>query len=184
MERTMPQIRPLLIGVLALVVFATSGIRALAQESTPGSDKRFKFLHDNGNSSCSVSFLSSISTMQKGQRLQGSCCSEMSQHHYGEQVESLKKFAAIGIIPPDPYDIDAGLAQRLLVAYDLPLTGDERAAYDYAMQKSHEKGPCCCQCWRWRAYGGLAKLLIRDHHFTGEQVTEVWNLSDGCGGDD
>jgi hypothetical protein len=26
-------------------------------------------------------------------------------------------------------------------------------------------------------------LLIREHGFTGEQVTQVWNLSDGCGGD-
>ena len=31
-------------------------------------------------------------------------------------------------------------------------------------------------------HGGLGKLLIQKYNFTGEQVTEVWNLSDGCGG--
>lgn len=31
-------------------------------------------------------------------------------------------------------------------------------------------------------YGGLAKLLVREHGFTGEQVVKVWNLSNGCGG--
>jgi hypothetical protein len=52
------------------------------------------------------------------------------------------------------------------------------------MQHSDEKGPCCCQRWRWRVYGGLGKFLIREHRFTGEQLVEVWNLSNGCGGDD
>jgi hypothetical protein len=31
-------------------------------------------------------------------------------------------------------------------------------------------------------YGGLAKFLITEREFTGEQVVEVWNRSDGCGG--
>jgi hypothetical protein len=44
------------------------------------------------------------------------------------------------------------------------------------------QGSCCCQCWRWRVCGGLDKFLIREHRFTGEQLVEVWNLSDGCGG--
>jgi hypothetical protein len=62
------------------------------------------------------------------------------------------------------------------------LTPAQQAAYDYAMQHSEEHGPCCCHCWRWHVYGGLAKVLIREREFTGEQVTEIWNLSDGCGG--
>lgn len=65
--------------------------------------------------------------------------------------------------------------------YDMELTPEEQQAYDYAMQNSNEKGPCCCKCWRWYVYGGLGKYLIRNHGFSGEQVTEVWNLSDGCG---
>ena len=50
------------------------------------------------------------------------------------------------------------------------------------MANSDEKGPCCCRCWRWKVYGGLAKLLVREHGFDGKQVTEVWDMSNGCGG--
>ena len=121
-------------------------------------------------------------------RLQGSCCSPMSMHRYSEQVEGLKKFKSvadqnIAEIPDDPYDIEAGLAKKLMSYYDMELMSEEQKAYDYAMQNSSEKGPCCCKCWRWYVYGGLGKYLIRNHGFTGEQVTQVWNLSDGCGGD-
>ena len=49
---------------------------------------------------------------------------------------------------------------------------------DLAMATSNEKGPC--RCWRWDVFGGLGKLLIREHGFT---VAQIWNLSDGCGGD-
>ena len=162
---------------------------------------RFDYLSKNGNSSCSASFRTSIPSMPDDARLQGSCCSPMSTHRYSEQVEGLEKFKSalrqaqggeqsrtiagqnIDKIPDDPYDIKAGLAKELMSYYDIELTAEEQKAYDYAMQNSSEKGPCCCKCWRWYVYGGLGKYLIKNHGFTGEQVTEVWNLSDGCGGD-
>ena len=87
-------------------------------------------------------------------------------------------------IPDDPYDIEGGLAKKLVKYYDLKLSFEEQKEYDYAMQNSNEKGPCCCKCWRWYVYGGLAKFLIREKGFTGKQITQVWNLSDGCGGDE
>lgn len=144
---------------------------------------RFDYLSKNGNSSCSQSFQGTIPSMSNDARLQGSCCSPMSMHRYEEQVTGLKKFKDIPEIPSDPYDIEAGLAKKLLSYYDLQLTEEEQKAYDYAMQNSDEKGPCCCKCWRWYVYGGLGKLLIKEKGFTGEQITEVWNLSDGCGGE-
>lgn len=70
-----------------------------------------------------------------------------------------------------------------MVAYQTPLGVEEQGHYDDAIATSEEKGPCCCQCWRWEVFGGLGKLLVREHGFTGEQVAEVWNLSHGCGGD-
>lgn len=146
--------------------------------------EKFDYLSQHGNSSCSATFRDSIPQMSDDGRLQGSCCSPMSFHRYSEQVEGLRRYKDILEIPPDPYDIDAGLAKRLMSYYDLELTPEEQEAYDYAMANSHEKGPCCCKCWRWYVYGGLGKLLIRQYGFTGEQVTEVWNLSDGCGGDE
>lgn len=149
---------------------------------------QFDYLSKNGNSSCSRGFKDSIAQMPDDARLQGSCCSPMSIHRYSEQVEGLKKFKAVAgqdidKIPDDPYNIEAGLAKELISYYDMGLTPEEQAAYDYAMQNSSEKGPCCCKCWRWYVYGGLGKYLIKNHGFTGEQITQIWNLSDGCGGD-
>lgn len=150
---------------------------------------QFDYLSKNGNSSCSGSFKDSIVKMPDNARLQGSCCSPMSVHRYSEQVEGLKEFKSIAGqdiagIPNDPYDIEAGLAKKLMFYYDMQLTPEEQKAYDYAMFNSNEKGPCCCKCWRWYVYGGLGKYLIRNYGFTGEQVTDIWNLSDGCGGDE
>jgi hypothetical protein len=172
--------RRAVLGGAAFAFFqAAIGNEVLASE-TP--DARFKFLHENGNSSCTKAFLDSISAMPSGARLQGSCCSEMELTRYLKQTKALAAYHDIAEIPPDPYDIDASLAAKLLTYYDLALKPGEQNAYDYAMANSDEKGPCCCRCWRWKVYGGLAKLLIREHGYDGKQVTEVWNLSNGCGG--
>lgn len=146
--------------------------------------KKFQVLSNQGNSSCSSDFYNSISIMKDDQKLQGSCCSPMIYHRYVEQTEGLKKYKEISQIPSDPYDISASLAKELLT-YDrnIILTPKEQKEYDKAMSMSEEKGPCCCKCWRWYVYGGLGKYLIRNHKFTGEQITDIWNLSDGCGGD-
>src|SRR3989344_2397772 len=143
---------------------------------------RFDTLSKSGNSTCSASFADSIETMPDTGRIQGSCCSPMDPHRYEEQVTGLIKFKDIPEIPSDPYGIDTALAKQLKAYYDVDLTSEQQQAYDYAMQNSNEKGPCCCRCWRWYVYGGLGKLLIQKYGFTGEKVTEVWNLSDGCGG--
>lgn len=150
---------------------------------SPEVQAKFDYLSKNGNSSCSPSFRDSISSMQDSARLQGSCCSAMSLHRYSEQVEGLKKYKDVGEIPTDPYDVEAGLSKKLLSYYDVQLTPDQQKEYDYAMQHSDEKGPCCCKCWRWNVYGGLGKYLIKEKGFTGQQITEIWNLSDGCGGE-
>ncbi len=144
---------------------------------------KFDMLSKNGNSSCSGAFNNAIDSIPDTGRLQGSCCSPMDIHRYEEQVNGLKKFKDIPEIPSDPYDIDASLAKKLKAYYDdVELIAEQQRAYDYAMANSNEKGPCCCKCWRWYVYGGLGKLLIQKYNFTGEQVSEIWNLSDGCGG--
>ena len=144
---------------------------------------KFDYLSKNGNSACSLSFYESIPSMTDDARLQGSCCSPMSPHRYLEQITGLKKYTNISEIPSDPYNIEVGLAKKLISYYDGELTQKEQMAYDFAMENSDEKGPCCCKCWRWYVYGGLAKLLIKNYNFNGEQITEIWNLSDGCGGE-
>ncbi len=158
-------------------------VRAIAAETDDEAlIKRFEYLSVNGNSNCSGAFMDSITTMPPGSRLQGSCCAPMDVHRYIEQVKSLRAYGHITAIPPDPYDIDAGLAHVLMANYEVTLTPLQQSAYDHAMEISDERGPCCCGCWRWYVYGGLAKQLVRDHGFTGEQLTRVWNLSNGCGG--
>ena len=175
------------IGLIAALTFLLSSLSIAPpvraeQTIDPATVERFDYLSTHGNSNCSTAFMNSIATMPVTASLQGSCCDPMDLQRYARQVEGLKKFADVVEIPADPYDVAAGVAQKALASYDVALTPDEQKAYDYAMANSTQKGPCCCQCWRWHAYGGLAKLLIRDRHFTGEQVTEVWNLSNGCGG--
>lgn len=172
--------------VLAVAgLFLAGGWRAagLAHEVTdPELIARFERLSRNGNSTCSLAFREAIPSLPDGARLQGSCCSPMNLERYGAQVVALRDYAAIPIIPPDPYDIDGALAKRLDAAYDLTLTKAEEAQYQWATTVADEGGPCCCPCWRWRVYGGLAKLLIQEHGFDGQQVATVWDLSDGCGG--
>ena len=144
--------------------------------------KRFESLSQNGNVSCSAEFEASIAKMPAEKMLQGSCCSPMDGPRYLEQIKGIRKYADISEIPPDPYNIPAGMAQKLMPYYDLALNSTEQAAYDFAMANSDMRGPCCCQCWRWRVYGGLGKHLIRDRQFTGQQLVDLWNIAQGCGG--
>ena len=124
-----------------------------------------------------------ISSKSDDERLQGSCCSKMDFHRYNEQVEVLKKYSTIEEIPKDPYDIPVSLAKKLLnFKNNIKLTEEQQMIYDEAMKMSHEHGPCCCKCWRWDAFEGLAKFLITEYGFNSEQIAEVWDLADGCGG--
>ena len=124
-----------------------------------------------------------IASKSNDERLQGSCCSKMDFNRYTEQVEGLKKYSNINQIPSDPYDIPVSLAKELLeYKKTIQLTAEQQSIYDDAVKLSHEKGPCCCKCWRWDAFEGLAKYLITEHNFNAQQIAEVWDLADGCGG--
>jgi len=170
-------------GVLGYLAFSWNGEDPKINTTGNPLYARFQVLASEGNSSCSGAFTDSISSMLDDSRIRGSCCSPMNWHRYKEQVEGLKKYKDVSVIPPDPYDIDAKLAKRMQKYYDVELSAKEQKEYDFAMENSDEKGPCCCKCWRWYVYGGLGKYLIKELSYTGKQVTEVWNLSDGCGGE-
>jgi hypothetical protein len=45
----------------------------------------------------------------------------------------MKKYSNIPEIPPDPYNIEAGFAKKLMGYYDMELTPEEQKAYEYAM---------------------------------------------------
>ena len=107
----------------------------------------------------------------------------MGLHRYQEQVEGLKKYADIPQIPSDPYDVPVKLAKQLFdYQKTIQLTSNQQAVYDQAMQISEEGGPCCCRCWRWFAFEGQTKYLITELNWSAQQVAELWDLEDGCGG--
>lgn len=118
-------------------------------------------------------------------RLQGSCCGPMNPHSYEEQVAGLEaKYSEYDIIPADPYDVPVSWARQMIEYSDqTTLTPEQQTIYDEAVEMSGEGGPCCCVCWHWYAYEGLAKHLIINESFSAEQIAEVWDLSDACGGD-
>jgi hypothetical protein len=173
-----------IVAVLIALWCGSFSMPALAAE---GEDiaklkERFKVLSQHGNVECSVQFEKLIGTMGPDGRLQGSCCAPMDEARYRQQIEGLKKYADVAEVPPDPYDIPAPLAHKLMSYYDMALNKEEQAAYDYSMERSDMPGPCCCKCWRWKVYGGLGKYLIHTRHFTGQQLTDLWNAGQGCGG--
>jgi len=54
----------------------------------------------------------------------------MIVHLYQEHVQGLKSYSTIAEIPPDPYDIEADFAKKMMDYYDTPLTPEEQKAYD------------------------------------------------------
>ena len=159
----------------------TSGEKINNIEKTGTLKSKFDLLSTSKTNFCAKADF--INSKSDDERLQGSCCSKMDFHRYSEQIEGLKKYSNIDKIPKDPYDIQVSLAKELL-AYqkNIKLNPEQQAIYDEATKLSHEKGPCCCKCWRWDAFEGLAKYLITEHNFNSEQIAEVWDLIDGCGG--
>ena len=168
-------------ALLICAAFAVASASAEESNDDAGLKGRFQSLSQHGNVECSVQFENSIATMPTDAKLQGSCCAPMDETRYRQQIDGLKKYSDIAEVPPDPYDIPAPLAHKLVGYYDLALNKDEQAAYDYAMEHSDMQGPCCCECWRWKVYGGLGKYLIRTRHYTGQQLTDLWNVGQGCG---
>lgn len=115
--------------------------------------------------------------------LGGQCCGVLkSVHMYEEQLEALEAYKDLPEIPNDPYNIPVALAKKLnSYDRDIVLTSEQQKVLDDASAMSNEGGPCCCKCWKWYAYSGLAKYLITNYHYNAEQIAKVWDISDSCG---
>jgi hypothetical protein len=154
----------------------------VARVATGTPKQRFAQLSQRHTNQCGLSGVDIGKIAVRG-RLQGSCCNAMVYDHYVRQVGSLRAYAAVSEIPADPYDVPVSLAKRLIGYSDsIKLSGSQQAVYNHAVKLSHEHGPCCCHCWRWRAFEGQAKQLIAQRRFTAAQIAHVWDLEDGCGG--
>ena len=152
--------------------------------TTAGTPERFAYLARQHSNRCD---LQARELMRRGGdgRLQGSCCSPMDEHAYVEQARALRRYAGIGQIPPDPYDVKVALAQRLLrYQADIHLSRPDRSIYTRAMEMSDEKGPCCCRCWRWTAVEGLSKYLIAKRGWEPPRLARLVDAVEGCGGAD
>lgn len=124
-----------------------------------------------------------MDNLPSGSRMQGSCCSPMDMKKYVSQINGLKKYANIPQIPSDPYDISKVSAMQMLGYYnDIQLTPAQQAIYNKAQKMTNDHGWCCCQCWAWYTHAGLAKFLISQHNYTAQQVADITNLEDCCGG--
>jgi hypothetical protein len=172
----------LLFGNVRLFHFGPSAPAAMASKYAPGTRAEFVYLAHQNSNSCGLQ-PSTVRTYVDTARIQGSCCNPMDWAHYQHQVRDLRAHRAIAQIPRDPYDIPASLAKRLFAdESSIRLTPDQQAVYDRAMQIAPEKGPCCCKCWRWHAFKGLAQYLIVERHYSAHRVAKVISLVDGCGG--
>jgi len=151
-------------------------------KASAGSDEKFNYLVRQTSNGCGLQ-RQTVFNYPDSQRIQGSCCNKMDHHAYQEQIEALKKYKDISIIPSDPYDISAAYAKQLYkYLEEIELTSDQQTIYNEAMKMSDEGGPCCCKCWHWDAYEGLAKKLIVDYGWNSEQIAKLWDFSDACGG--
>jgi hypothetical protein len=146
-------------------------------------DARFAALSAERSNRCDLR-AGELRQMADEARLQGSCCFPMDRHRYAEQLRGLRHYRDIEQIPADPYDIPVALAKRLLAYREIALTERQGATYRRAVQKSDLGGPCCCRCWRWQAFRGQANYLITRRDFSASQVARVWDLEEGCGGED
>lgn len=150
-----------------------------------GSKKAFDYLSTTKSTTSSFCGLQpqSVDSFSDEENIQGACCGAMDFHRYQEQVEGLKKYKKISQIPEDPYNIPVKLAKQLFeYQKSINLDQSQQAIYDQAMKLSHEGGPCCCKCWRWTAFEGLAKYLIAEQDYDSQQVAQLWDMLDGCGG--
>ncbi|MBI2085581.1 MAG: hypothetical protein HYT71_03660 [Candidatus Aenigmarchaeota archaeon] len=170
-------------ALLAIIVSGALFLAVINAGKTPNDmESKFAVLSAANTNLCAAPGF--IDYKNNNERIQGSCCSAMDFHRYVEQVEGLKKYSHIEKIPSDPYDIPVSLAKELLeYQKNIILTSEQQEIYDEAMKMSHEGGPCCCKCWRWDAFEGLAKHLITEYNFSAAQIAEIWDLEDGCGGE-
>ncbi len=149
---------------------------------TTGSEQKFNYLAAQNSNFCGLQ-ADTVMGYPDSTQIQGACCNPLDLGTYRSQVEGLRAFSTESAIPADPYDINAGIAKRLL-GYDRSITLDpaEQIVFDQAMSRTPDKAPCCCKCWRWYAHQGLAKYLIHDRHFDAQTVGKVVILVNGCGG--
>lgn len=134
----------------------------------------------NTGSSCTAGPTTLAST--SGMTLGGQCCGAMKDlDEYNKELGALQIYKDIPDVPLNPFKTPIETARKW-IEYDNTtiLNGKEQAVYDQAYAISKEK-PCCCKCWHYYVNEGIAKKMIRDYHYSGQQVASFWDSSSICG---
>ena len=136
--------------------------------------------HPNTGGSCTAgpTTLSTTTGMAMG----GQCCGAMKDlDEYNKELAGLQKYKDIPDVPMNPFKTPVEIAKKW-IDYDnaTTLTPQEQAVFDQAMAMSKEK-PCCCKCWHYFVNEGIAKKMIKDYNYNGQQVAEYWDTSGICG---
>ena len=135
----------LVLGTLVALLACgpSTATQARAQETGDHAalHSRFDSLSQRGNVECSVQFENSIATMPGDARLQGSCCAPMDETRYRQQIDGLKKYSDIAEVPPDPYDISAPLAHKLMGDYTLTFEKAGTVSVTFAVKGTGAAAP-------------------------------------------
>jgi len=191
-------------AILALLALVVIGVLAVVLSSGPptpgtypgpaaaGTIAEFNYLSQQhsdachwpgvnlGDQSANVNWINGLSDTSY---LQGACCSPMDyQPDYASQIPALQNYSSISIIAPDPYNVPGHIAKADVAGENLVLTADQQSTLASAASMTTDHGWCCCQCWAYYAHEGLAKTLIVQYGYNAQQVVNVINLQDCCGG--
>jgi hypothetical protein len=116
-----------------------------------------------------------------GMFLGGQCCGPMKDlAAYNKELQNLQQYKNIPDVPMNPYKTPVALAKKW-IDYDntTTLTPAEQMTMDQAMKMS-KGGPCCCKCWHYFVNEGIAKKMIKDYHYSAEQIANYWDTSSIC----
>ncbi len=116
-----------------------------------------------------------------GMYLSGQCCGPMKDLvDYTKELQNMQRYRNIPDVPLNPYKTPVALAKKW-IDYDntTPLSPIEQATIDQAVRLSKE-GPCCCKCWHYFVNEGIAKKMIREYHYSAQQVATYWDTSSIC----
>lgn len=116
-----------------------------------------------------------------GMYLGGQCCGPMKDlAAYNKELQNLQQYKDIPDVPMNPYKTPVPVAKKW-IDYDksATLSASEQAVMDQAIKMSKE-GPCCCKCWHYYVNEGIAKKMIKDYHYTAQQIAAYWDTSSIC----
>ena len=116
-----------------------------------------------------------------GMYLGGQCCGAMKDlSEYSEELKNLQQYKNIPDVPMNPYKTPVAIAKKW-IDYDnaTTLTPAQQMLMDQAMKLSKE-GPCCCKCWHYFVNEGIAKKMIKDYHYSAQQIAAYWDTSSIC----